>query len=279
MASAVFLIVATFIVVGLVTGRKDNPGKLSDHRFILWGGVIVPFAILTVVAGLTVAFTRDLSSAGSGTPLHVEVTGHRWWWSVRYPDTGFTTANEMRVPTGRPIEVSVRAVDVIHSFWVPQVAGKTDAIPGQPNHMVFEVDKPGLYWGECAEFCGIQHTHMAIAVVALSPGDFATWQARHRTPPATTTKAARVGRSTFLHLSCAGCHTISGTSAHGTVGPQLTDLGERHSLGGGALPNTPANLREWLLHTQTVKPGSLMPTLDLTRRQVDQLASYLTTLK
>ena len=183
MATVVFVVVGAFIAYAALSRRRGNPGGWSDHRFIVVGGVAVPFVILSVVAALTVVDSRDLANAGTGKPVHIEVIGRRWWWEVRYPDTGFVTANEMRVPVGRPIELTVRSDDVIHSFWVPQLAGKTDTIPGQPNHMVFDVSRPGTYFGNCAEFCGIQHTNMAVVVVALTQPDFTRWEADHARPP------------------------------------------------------------------------------------------------
>jgi cytochrome c oxidase subunit 2 len=279
MASVVFLVVGGFIVYAAVTRRRGNPGGWADHRFIVVGGVAIPFVILSVVAALTVVDSRALATAGTGAPVHIAVTGHRWWWEVRYRDTGFVTANEMRVPVDRPIELTIRSDDVIHSFWVPQLAGKADSVPGQPNHMVFDVNRPGTYFGNCAEFCGIQHTNMAVVVVALSQRDFARWQSAHRRAPRPTGPTARQGQAVLEEQACAGCHTVVGTTANGTVGPALTDLGERHTIGAGALLNAPGHLAEWLRDTQHVKPGALMPTLDLTDTQIRQLVAYLEDLK
>lgn len=289
MAAVVFVIVMAFIVVSALTKRRRVPGGWSDRRFILVGGLVIPFLIVTVVGVLSVLYTRTLNDTAdaSGAPLHVDVIGHRWWWEVRYRDSGFVAANELRVPVGRRVEVSITSVDVIHSFWVPQLAGKTDAIPGQPNHMAFDVSRPGVYWGECAEFCGVQHTKMAIPVVAMSGDDYAHWTATHPAPPTRRQPAtdadrgqqARAGAQIFQEQSCAGCHTIDGTDAHGTIGPNLSDIGERQTVGAGALLNSEDHLAEWIRHTQTVKPGALMPTLDLSDDEVAKLAAYLTSLR
>jgi cytochrome c oxidase subunit 2 len=279
MATVVFIVVGGFIAFAAASNRRANPGGWSDHRFIVVGGVVVPFVILSVVASLTVIDSRDLANAGTGKPVRIEVTGRRWWWEVRYLDTGFVTANEMRVPVGRPIQVTVKSDDVIHSFWVPQLAGKTDTIPGQPNQMVFDVSKPGTYFGNCAEFCGIQHTNMAVVVDALSDRDFDRWESEHRTPSRPKGANATAGRTVFEEQACAGCHTVSGTSARGDVGPNLSDFGERKTIGAGAFLNDPAHLAEWLRDTQRVKPGALMPTLDLTNTQIRQLVAYLEELK
>ncbi len=278
MATVVFVVVGAFIAYAALSRRRGNPGDWSDHRFIVVGGVAVPFVILSVVAALTVVDSRDLANAGTGKPVHIEVIGRRWWWEVRYTDTGFVTANEMRVPVGRPIELTVRSDDVIHSFWVPQLAGKTDTIPGQPNHMVFDVSRPGTYFGNCAEFCGIQHTNMAVVVVALTQSDFTRWEADHTRPP-TPTGPAAAGQAIFEEQSCAGCHTVTGTSARGKVGPNLSDFGERQTIGAGALLNDRDHLADWLRDTQKVKPGALMPTLDLSEAQIRDLVAYLEELK
>jgi len=280
-ATGVFVVVLTLILWGAFGRRRGNPGGLGDHRFITVGGIAVPFVILAIVGVLTVTVARDIS-ARPEDPFRVEVIGHRWWWEVRYHDTGFVSANELRVPTGRPVSVTVRSVDVIHSLWIPQVAGKLDAIPGQPNHLTFELDRPGRITGLCAEYCGIQHTNMAIAVVGMEPDDFSKWMAEHsaRTSPVSPTSAAEArGEATFMQEACSGCHSIAGTMATGTVGPALTDLAARPLLGAGAIPNTPENLRRWIADTQGVKPGSLMPTLDLPPDEVDDLVAYLTGLR
>jgi cytochrome c oxidase subunit 2 len=282
LALIVFAAVATLIAYGARSGPGRNPGGWSDQRFIVVGGIVVPFVILSVVAALTVIDAKDLANAGPGKPLQIEVIGHRWWWEVRYPDTGFVSANEIRVPIDQPIHVTVRSVDVIHSLWIPQVAGKADAIPGQPNHLVFDVDHTGVFGGECAEFCGVQHTNMDISLVAMTPTRFAAWQAAHlgveskRQP---TSKLARRGLEVFENQPCAGCHTVTGTTATGRVGPALTDIGERQTLGGGALANSSSSLARWLGHTQAVKPGALMPTIPLTNAQVSALVAYLEGLR
>jgi cytochrome c oxidase subunit 2 len=282
LALIVFASVGALIAYGAKSGPGRNPGGWSDQRFIVVGGIVVPFVILSVVAALTVIDAKDLADAGPGQPLRIDVIGHRWWWEVRYPDTGFVSANEIRVPVDQPIHITVRSVDVIHSLWIPQVAGKADAIPGQPNHLVFDVNHPGVYGGECAEFCGVEHTNMDISLVALTPTRFAAWQQSHiKAAPARrpATGLARRGQEVFEHEPCAGCHTVVGTTATGAVGPALTDLGERQSLGGGVLANSTSSLAEWLDHTQMVKPGALMPTIPLTDAQIRALAAYLEGLK
>jgi cytochrome c oxidase subunit 2 len=230
---------------------------------------------------MTVRGARDLAEAKTGDPLRVEVIGHRWWWEVRYTDTGFVSANELRVPVGRTVEVTLRSVDVIHSLWIPQVAGKLDAIPGQPNHMNFDLERLGRFQGECAEFCGIQHANMAIVLVGMRPADFASWLSDHdhtgRDGAASGSAAA--GEAVFMREACSGCHSIEGTPAQGTIGPALTDIGSRPSLGAGVLTNTPEHLRRWISDTQGVKPGALMPTLDLPAQEVQDLVAYLTSLR
>ncbi len=282
LALVVFVAVGVLIAYGARSDPSRNPGGWSDQRFITVGGIIIPFVILAVVAGFTIVDARDLSDAGPGRPVDIEVIGHRWWWEVRYPGTGFVSANEIRVPIDRPIHITVTSTDVIHSLWIPQVAGKADAIPGQPNHLIFDVNHTGTFTGECAEFCGIQHTNMDITLVAMSQPSYASWQSTHRSRVGDTAKLkglAAIGRTVFEQQACAGCHTITGTSARGKVGPNLTDFAERHLLAGGATTDDDSHLARWIAHAPSVKPGTLMPSIPLSNQQVLALVAYLRTLR
>ena len=279
------------IVAGFITGavlRKpavasetdpDPAGRRFDDRMIVFGGVVAPILVLVVLAVVTVTTTNALRRPESDA-LHVDVVGKRWWWAVTYPSVHFTTANELRLPAGRPIEIRLTSDNVIHSFWVPQLAGKVDTIPGQTNLLRFVARTPGTYKGECAEFCGVQHTHMGFIVRVQSPGDFDRWLTQHSRPaiePAS--EPAAQGEAAFNAQSCAGCHTIAGTPAAGTLGPDLTDIGERETLGAGALTNTPDNLARWITDAPGAKPGVLMPELDLSPRDVQSIVAYLESLK
>ena len=246
------------------TPTDDAP--VSDNTWIVWGGVVVPLVILGVLAVVTVQATTELRKPEKD-PLRVEVVGKRWWWQVSYVGTGFKTANEIHLPAGRPIELGLDSDNVIHSFWVPELAGKVDMIPGQHNVLRFTARTPGTYLGECAEFCGLEHARMDFVVIVQTDTDFDRWLTEHENPPsAPDSEAATEGETVFMRESCAGCHTIRGTPASGTVGPDLTDFGERSSIGARTIANTPSNLAAWISDAQRVKPGVLMPPMDLNSR-------------
>lgn len=273
LAAAVYVVVAGFIILGAVRGKK--PSRISDNAFIWVGGVIAPVLILAILAVVTVKTTETLRKP-ERNPLKIEVTGYDWWWAVRYPAEDVTTANEIRVPAGRPIEVGLRSRDVIHSFWVPELAGKVDLVPGQRNVIRFSADKPGVYRGQCAEFCGIQHAKMAFLVVAEEPATYERWIVRQQRPrggPSNEREAH--GEQVFMRSACAGCHTIKGTEARGTQGPDLSDFGSRRTLGAVAAPNTRANLAGWVVNSQSIKPGNLMPPVQLEPDELISLLEYL----
>lgn len=221
-------------------------------------------------------------------PLHVTVVGHQWWWEYRYEsydgrDLGFVTANELHMPvseegTPRPLYLKLQSADVCHSFWVPRLGGKTDLLPGRTNQMWLQTATPGLYLGQCAEYCGTQHAHMLIRVVAESPADFEKWLAAEAEPGAEN-PAAAPGKAAFLSLSCVNCHTVRGTAANGTFGPDLTHLMARKTIASGMVANTPEDLHRWVHDPQQVKPGCLMPAFALDERQLDLVVEYLKTLK
>jgi cytochrome c oxidase subunit 2 len=199
---------------------------------------------------------------------------------VRYPDAGVVTADELHIPVGVPVELTLRTADVIHSFWLPQLNGKTDLIPGQENHMYIEASEPGTFRGECAEFCGQQHANMAFSVVAESRGAYDAWAAREQGeahPPLDSVQAA--GMLAFTSHACAYCHTIRGTSAGGRVGPDLTHVGSRATLAGGMLANTPAALGGWIENPDRLKPGTRMPAVPLDGASVNAIVQYLESLK
>src|SRR4051794_19763327 len=287
MATGVYVVVSGFVVVAMMKRRRDTantyagaPGHDTkrDHRFILIGGLIAPVAILSVLGVATVVTTNALRPA-SGT-IHVHVNGERWWWRVDYPDTRLVTANEIHVPVGEPVDISLTSDNVIHSFWVPQLNGKVDLIPGQTNHLSFTAHQTGVFRGECAEFCGIGHAKMDFRVVVDSAAQYQQWVAANlKVPAAPTAPDAQRGQQLFTTSACAGCHRVAGTSAVGTAGPDLTHLASRLTLAAGWLDNTPDELSHWLADTQTVKPGALMPDLGLRADDVAALVAYLETLR
>ena len=277
-AAGVYLVVGGFILAGILRGRRTATGKdsrISERAFIWVGGIVVPTAILGVLAVVTVQGTTHLRTP-QHDPLHIEVVGKRWWWEVRYPSLHFTTANEIHIPVGRPIEIGLDSDNVIHSFWVPQLAGKLDTIPGQHHVLRLKADTPGTYRGICAEYCGTQHARMQFLVIADSTATFDRWAARRQRPPAPPEDdLAAAGQLAFVRSTCAGCHTISGTQAQGTVGPNLTDFGARHWIGSITVPNTPANLAAWITDSQAIKPGNLMPPVQLSPGDLRAIVAYL----
>jgi cytochrome c oxidase subunit 2 len=209
------------------------------------------------------------------------VTGHQFWWQADYPASGVVTANEIHIPAGKPLSVRLDSKDVLHEFWVPELARKMTTVPGQPNHIWLQADKPGTYIGQCSEFCGTQHAWMRILVVADEPSKFEEWQRAQLQPGrAPTTDATAKGLALFQASTCINCHAIRGVAgADLRVAPDLTHVGSRRQLGAGILENSPANMRLWLKSPQHIKPGALMPDFNFTDEQLDQLSAYLSTLE
>ncbi len=283
LAAVVYVVVAGFIVVAVLRGRRTGRSRKEpkDDTFVWFGGIVVPVIILGVIAVVTVNTTQALRSAQDGE-LRIAVVGKRWWWDVSYPDAGgVRTANEIHIPVGRQVDLELTSDNVIHSFWVPQLAGKVDTIPGQVNHLRLTATEPGTYRGQCAEYCGIQHAHMGMVVVAEAPVDFDRWLTRRSTGAGltpTSDQAAR-GELVFMREACAGCHAVRGTQAAAQVGPDLSDFGSRESLASNTLANTPENLARWIAEPQSVKPGNLMPPTALSPEDRAAVVAYLEGLK
>jgi len=253
------------------------------HTGIVTGlvGATVVILLLFLVYDFTVG--RALAERPSRT-LTIEIVGHQWWWEVRYVDPDpskiVVDANELHIPTGEPVQVKLSSVDVIHSFWVPNLIGKRDLIPGYTSSLFLDADRPGVYRGQCAEFCGTEHAKMALPVVVHSRNDFAVWLSKARTPAAVPNDSgARAGREVFLAGPCSSCHAITGEPAYGTVGPNLTHLASRTTLGAGTLANTRGNLGGWVVDPQGIKPGVRMPSNQLEPKDLRNLLDYLQTLK
>jgi cytochrome c oxidase subunit 2 len=279
-STAVFVVVVVLMAVAIVRRRRrgveiDASEPRWGEPFVVIAGVVIPVLILT---GVFVISVRDMNAIAGGDPqLTVQVIGHVWWWEVRYPN-GAVTANEIHIPTGEPVRFEVSSEDVIHSFWVPQLAPKIDMIPGRTNSIVVTATRSGRYRGQCAEFCGLQHANMAFFVVAQPPDDFAAWLANQARPAVTPTGAEAAGEDLFVSSSCSGCHTIRGTDANATLGPDLTHLASRDTLAAGTLENTPENLEAWITDPQAFKPGAVMPPSPLSADQVRRIVAYLETL-
>ena len=284
LATAVYVVVAGLIIAAATRGRRAaegeaRPSRITDSGFIWIGGVIAPVVILGGLAVVTVSTTNDLRRAEPGA-LRIEVTGYQWWWEVRYPEEDVVTANEIHIPAGRPVELDLLSADVIHSFWVPELAGKMDQIPGQRNVLRLQADEPGTYRGFCAEFCGLQHAKMQFLVIADTPADFTRWITRRQRPAGTppSEEAAR-GQVVFNRNTCGACHTIRGTDARGTEGPDLSDLADRRTLGAVSLENNRTNLAEWIEDPHEAKPGNLMPPSYLPPDELEALLDYLESLR
>jgi cytochrome c oxidase subunit 2 len=216
--------------------------------------------------------------------LHIRITGHQWWWDIQYePEMASTTvetANELHIPVGRAVHVELQSADVIHSFWVPSVHGKKDLIPGRINRTWLRIDEPGVYRGQCAEFCGLEHAQMSLTVIAESPEQFAAWLDHERKEAAGQMDHTSLrGQELFLHGTCAQCHTVAGTTAGGRVGPDLTHFATRPTIGAGTLLNNSVELARWILDPHAVKPGVNMPATSLSAEDLHALVSYLGTLR
>ena len=277
------------VVVAILLGAILRPRPAQAHReprqaggatFVIVGGAILP-AVILVATFLYTLRTLEALAAPSSTPAPaIEVIGHMWWWEVRYPDQGFVTANEIHIPVGEPVEIELTSADVIHSFWVPQLMGKLDLIPGRTNSVWVEAARPGIYQGQCAEFCGVQHAKMLFLVIAEPPDRFAAWLSGQQQPAAQpTTSLAQQGMQAFMRSPCVVCHTIRGTPAHGTDGPDLTHLASRRTIGAGILANNRGNLGGWIANAQALKPGNKMPPIYLTAEDLQAMLAYLESLR
>jgi cytochrome c oxidase subunit 2 len=272
---------------GLEHGSAPVPAEPQRERRmgqVVGVGVALTAAILIVFVLASFQIGQALTARPAEPALRIAVTAQRWWWDVRYqdpvPSNTFSTANEIHIPVGRPVELTLRSADVIHSFWVPNLHGKKDLIPGQINTLYVQADRPGVFRGQCAEFCGFQHANMALYVVAESAEEFERWQNRQRQPaPEPATDAQRRGHDVFMSSSCVLCHAISGTPAGGVTGPNLTHIASRLSLAAGTLPNTRAYLTSWVIDPQRHKPGNNMPPNLLRSEDLQALLSYLQTLR
>ncbi|MGQ0603931.1 MAG: cytochrome c oxidase subunit II [Anaerolineales bacterium] len=262
--------------------RDESESALPGgaNTWIMGGGVILPVIVLTGLLVLTLGAMRAIARVSPSQEIVIEVIGHQWWWEIRYPNHGFTTANEIRIPVGQPIELQLTSNDVIHSFWAPELHGKMDLVPGRTTTWVVQADQVGDYRAECAEFCGLQHAKMHLIVVAEPPDKLAEWLANEQqeaVKPASD--AERSGQQVFLGSACANCHAIRGTNASGVVGPDLTHLASRRTLAAGALPNTRGHLAGWIIDPQNLKPGNLMPPTQLSGEELNALLAYLESLK
>jgi cytochrome c oxidase subunit II len=289
-AAVVWIAVVLVLAAGMLRRKRATDMPLDLHqgfeqragRLILVLGAATTAIVLGLsfvsYAGQRTVFAKDEHA------LTLKIIGHQWWWEVRYeadsPHQSFVTANEIRIPTGQPIKVELESADVIHSFWVPSLTGKIDLITGQKNELQFTAKNAGVYRGQCAEFCGLQHAHMAFDVIALPPDEFGRWRDhQNQSAQSPTDQLGRQGEALFRARGCALCHNISGTLAGGQLGPDLTHVGSRTTIAAGTLPNTPATLGAWISDPQHIKPGNLMPKMPLQSDELIAILHYLEQLK
>ncbi|HEV7388206.1 MAG TPA: cytochrome c oxidase subunit II [Gemmatimonadaceae bacterium] len=288
--SVVVYVVVVGMLLLVIRNRRVAVDDLQSPAREEKAGRIIRLALAVVVPVLFVfllydfAVARGVGEMPDSSMLTIEVTGHQWWWEAAYddpvPHNIFRTANEIHIPVGRPVRIKLASHDVIHSFWVPNLSGKKDLIPGHKDELVIQADRPGIYRGQCAEFCGLEHAKMSFWVVAEPVQDFSRWVERQRQPaPEPTDSITAAGRAVFETGSCATCHTIASTRAAATVGPNLTHIASRLTIAAGALPNNRGNLAGWIVDPQTIKPGAKMPPNSLAPRELQALLAYLETLK
>ena len=290
--AAVYIAVVVFLLIALFRSRsaerqeRIKPEMETERRLAktVTGAVAATIVILFVFLVASFLTGRTLSEDADPNVLTIKVTGHQWWWDIEYQDPVpgriFRTANEIHLPVGQTVRLQLTSRDVIHSFWVPNIDGKRDLIPGHETNIWLRADQPGVFRGQCAEFCGHQHAHMAFIVVVEPPEQFQAWVAQQRqiaAPPATP--AEQRGQQVFFASSCVMCHTIRGTDASGRVAPDLTHLASRQTIAAGTLPNTRGHLGGWIIDSQRIKPGNRMPPNGLSPEDLQALLDYLQNLR
>lgn len=279
------IFVVVMIAVGIALfGSPAQRAVLGQRKLIIGGGILFP--LVTLSALLVYSFSSRAVQAHDGASVtRVVVTGELWWWRVHYldanGDTITETANEIRIPAGQPVDLLLRSQDVIHSFWVPNLAGKIDMIPGHDNRLRLQAGAPGIFRGQCAEYCGAQHAKMAFYVIATPPAEFDAWlDGQKRAAREPDDKLLLQGRQLFLENRCGQCHAVRGTKANGELGPDLTHVGGRHSIAAGILPNNQGTIAGWIVAGQSIKPGNRMPSYaNFSGDELRALAAYLESLK
>ncbi len=286
-AVVVFVIVEGLLLYSAWRFRKkandqSEPTQIHGNRRLEIAWTIVPAVIVVALFVMAVSTLQTIDprpAVADADQITVKVIGHQWWWEYQYPDLGITTATDLVIPVGKVVNLEITSADVIHSFWIPQLNGKTDAFPNRVNYSWIKADAPGMFNGQCAELCGPSHANMRAVVIAKDQAEFDQWVAGQQGTAAPATGDAAKGEQVFLAGACIGCHTINGTAAAGKVGPNLTHVASRTSIAGGTFANTPGNLKRWLANPPGLKPGSIMPNLNLSGSDIDALVAYLTSLK
>ena len=289
----IFLVVASLLLYALIRFRQRptdsdrEPAQIYGSNQIELSWTVIPILIVVMLFLSTTRVILETEAAPKpSSALDVTVIGHQFWWEYRYPKLGVVTANELHIPISDPAKptptyLAMSSADTDHSFWVPRLAGKMDLIPNRLNTMWIDPPEPGLYLGQCAQYCGTQHAKMLLRVYAQSPEDFAAWVKQQQRPAGqdfSGNAAAMEGQAVFMHSACINCHTIAGTVANGRFGPDLTHLASRDTIASGPGENTPKNLRQWIADPNSMKPGVLMPAMHLNDHDLDVITAYLTTL-
>jgi cytochrome c oxidase subunit 2 len=293
LGTLIFVLVVVLLGMAILRGRRatsttvpESHGGDVGRRWILWGGLALPLVVLAIVFGYSIYTLAAVENPQGQATIHIQVVGRRWWWEVNYLDQGIATANELHLPVGVPVQLQLESADVIHSFWVPELAGKMDLIPLRINTITLQSDHIGVYRGECAEFCGLQHAHMAFMVVTQSAGDFNTWlTAQQQQAPPPPNPVAQRGQQVFMSAGCVFCHTVRGLNDKSIdrsavdLGPDLTHLKSRLTIAGASLTQNRGNLAGWIIDPQHVKPGSLMPNQYMNSQDLQTLLAYMATLQ
>ena len=288
----VMAIVVAFMAAGIIGGVRNRDVHSDEEPPQTHGNVklevawtVIPLIILAVLLVPTLSAIYDLDGfAAPDDSLEVNVVGQQFWWEMTYPDEEVVTANELVVPVGTPVKINLASTDVMHSFWLPQMAGKVDLVPGNKRTLYFTADTEGVFYGQCAELCGDSHANMRLRVVSLSPADYNAWVQASKEPATVTTQVSSAsplvqqGSQLFISKGCVNCHAVQGVNTYNRVGPDLSHIGSRTSIAAGLLQNTPENMVRWLRYTDTVKPGVAMPNLGLTQDEAEALTAYLATL-
>jgi cytochrome c oxidase subunit 2 len=282
--AAIFLTVFSLLVYSIIKFRRRpgdddrEPPQIYGSNQVELAWTVIPVLVVVVLFLATARVIHAIEDAKlpSGT-LEVVATGHQFWWEFQYPQQAFVTANELHVPVSKPTHIKLLSADTDHSFWVPKLAGKTDLIPNRENEMWIEPHETGVYVGQCAQYCGVQHAKMLLRVIVDSPADFQKWADGQGKQAAPEASAAR-GRQVFETTACINCHTVAGTNAHGRFGPDLTHLMSRETIAAGAAENTRENLRQWIKEPDALKPGALMPAMQMSEADIDAVTDYMQTL-
>jgi len=292
LTGAIFILVTGLLIYALVKFRhregdaSGDPAQVYGSNQIETSWTVIPLLLVLMLfltaARVILGTERVAKPVGA---VDVQVIGHQFWWEYRYPKLGIITANELHVPLNDPKNptpsfLAMSSVDVIHSFWVPRLAGKMDLVPNRVNTMWFDPEQTGLFLGQCAQYCGTQHAKMLLRVYVDTPADFAAWVAQQQKPAAAPADAAAAeGKAVYEANACVNCHRVQGTPSKGAFGPDLTHVASRDTIASGAIPNTPENLKKWIADPNEMKPGALMPAMRLNDHDLDAVTKYMTTLR